>query len=327
MLAMASPLTPETFSLVRQTRYGSKRGLEPQIMDEAVIFVQPNGSAVREFVYEDRFRGYTSSAISLISEDAVNDIQDFAVLYGGYDRPEQIIFFVNADGTIGWYHTARAEQIRQWGTWETDGQYLSVTVINDKLYALVDRTINGQINTFLERFELTATMDATKYRTNATPQSAWSQAASHLGGGNAQITSGLVAGDADWYLGEYAVEYATGDVDISPHSLDNIALGLPFTQTLEPMPYEVRDQEGISSGMPKRLVSVDVYMASTLALRLNGHRIKTYQAHEDLTLPPTPFTGSQKFYLYGYSERPTVTITNDVPLACEVLAIAAEVEY
>ena len=326
------PLIPETFSLRRQTRYGSRRGVKPVIFDESVIFVQPNGHSVREFVYEDRFRGYSGNSISMISEDIVHDITDCAVLYSAFDRPEQITFFVNGpgdpelEGKIAWYHAARNEQIRSWGIWETDGKYISICSCPTRLYALVDRTIDGSPTTFLERFDLNTTLDATVYATNGTAQSSWFSVATHLGGATVQVTSGVEAGDNDWYLGEYTLEYP-GNLDLGSITVDNVAVGLPFTQTLEPMPYEVRDQEGVSGGMPKRLVAVDIYTASTLALRLNGHKFKTYQADNDWATPPTPFTGSQKYYLYGYSERPTVTITNDIPLACEVLAISAEVEY
>jgi hypothetical protein len=326
------PLIPETFSLRRQTRYGSRRGVKPVIFDESVIFVQPNGHSVREFVYEDRFRGYSGNSISMISEDIVHDITDCSVLYSAFDRPEQITFFVNGpgdsnlEGKISWYHASRNEQIRSWGIWETDGKYISICSCPTRLYAIVERTIDGTPTAFLERFDLNATMDATVYATNATAQSSWPAVAGHLPNSDVQVTSGVEAGDNDWYLGQFNLDYP-GSLDLGPIAVDNVAVGLPFTQTLEPMPYEVRDQEGVSGGMPKRLVSVDIYTASTLALRLNGHKFKTYQADHDWAIPPTRFTGSQKFYLYGYSERPTVTITNDIPLACEVLAISAEVEY
>ena len=322
-----SPLTPESFQLLRQSRYGSKKAITPRVFDEATVFVQPNGSAVREFVYQDRFRGYSSAAISLISDTTVNDIQDMEVLYAGYDRPEQIIFFVNGDGTIAWYHAARAEQIRQWGKWETQGQFKNICVLNDKLFALVDRTLDtGTEVTYLEEFDFAYTLDAMSFDSDEVAKTSWPGVASHLQGTVSSVTAGVNAGDADWYLGEVTPSIPAGDITLDV-AVDNIGVGLPFTQTLEPMPYEVRDGQGVTGGLPKRLVSVDVYMASTLALRLNGKSIKTFAAQNDWANPPTPITGSRKFYLFGYDERPTVVLTNDIPLRCEVLAINAEVEY
>ena len=321
------PLTPANFQLLRQSRYGNKKEISPQVFDEATVFVQTNGSSVREFLYQDRFRGYTSSAISLISDTTVRDIQDMAVLYAGYDRPEQIIFFVNGDGTIAWYHAARAEQIRMWGLWDTNGKFKNIFAMNDKLYALVERTLDtGTVVNYVEEFSFDATCDCMRFETNASPQTSWPGAGLYLPGTAVHVTSGLNAGDADWYLGEFTTSNPAGDLTLD-FPVDNIGVGLNFVQTLEPMPYEVRDGQGVTGGLPKRLVSVDVYMASTLALRLNGKSIKTFAAQNDWGQPPTPFTGSKKFYLFGYDERPSIVLTNDIPLRCEVLAINTEVEY
>ena len=104
-------------------------------------------------------------------------------------------------------------------------------------------------------------------------------------------------------------------------------MGYGFTQTLEPMPIEVKDRGGVSGGMPKRLVSVDLYMASTLAVQLDSNVVMTFLGENDLTEKPAPITGLRKFYLLGYSERPTVVVTNSIPVPCEVLSLGAEVEY
>jgi hypothetical protein len=68
-------------------------------------------------------------------------------------------------------------------------------------------------------------------------------------------------------------------------------------------------------------------MASTLAVQLEGNKVLTFRGEDDLTEKPTPITGVRKFYLLGYSERPTLTIENSVPVPCEVLSIGGEVEY
>jgi len=319
------PLVPETFDLIPQTRYGSKRLLEPKVFDESTLFAQAQGTAIREFLWADNQKGYSSDAISLIAEEYLNDIQEIEVLYGGYDRPEQMAFFVNGDGTITWYHSARAESIRTWGIWTTEGLYKSLAVIQDKLFALVERTINGVTHRFIERFELDITLDCATQRAD-TAKSVWPSAVSGIWDGHTvQIGSGVTAHDPDYYLGEFVPD--GGSVDVTPIKVDNITIGLGFTQTLEPMPIEVKDQNGVTGGMPKRIVSADIYMASTLAVALNGQSITTFLGQNDLTQKPDTITGLRKFYLLGYSERPTVEITNPYPVPCEVLSLGTEVEY
>ena len=139
------------------------------MFDESTIFVRAQGNSVREFIWVGQNRGYSSDAISLIAEEHLNDIQEVEILYGGYDRPEQIAFFINGDGTITWSHAARAESIRTWGKWTTQGTYKSLTVIQDQLYALVYRD-GGRL---IERYELYVPLDAVVLVTY-TANSVWS---------------------------------------------------------------------------------------------------------------------------------------------------------
>ena len=316
------PLTPGTFDLLQQTRYGSKRYVKPVVFDESTIFLQAQGNAVREFIWVDQLRGYSADAISLISEEFISNVKDVEILYGGYDRPEQLAFLVNDSGDIIWYHAARAEGIRTWGLWTTQGDYKSVTVIQDKLYALVDRPSG----LFIERFELDVTLDCAVQATD-TAKSVWTGDAPHLTGEDVQVGTSVVQADhdPDYYLGEYT--YTADTIDLGAISVDNVTIGLGFTQTLETMPIEVKDNNGVTGGMPKRLVNADVYMASTLAIQLEGHRITTYVSPIDLGVAPNSVTGLRKFYLLGYDERPTLTIVNDIPVPCEALSLGAEVEY
>ena len=339
------PLIPETFNVVQQTHYGTRRGVRSAVFDESTLFVQNQGNAIREFIWRDSSRGYSSDPISLISEDAVQAVVDVEVLYGGYDRPEQMAFFVNGDGTIAWWHSARAESIRSWGVWDTQGKWKSLTVIADKLYALVERTIPNGTFFYLERFEMNHTLDCTRTQVNLdgtktflVPQSVWSGAAGHIDDALVSVTTaesppitedaGLLTegSEADFYLGEFTLS-SSGGLTLDAGPVHNITVGFNYTQELEPMPFEVKDTEGVTGGLPKRLVAVDVFIVSSLALKLNGQKMLTFKVEDDITKKPKLVKGNQKFWLLGYSERPTVTITNDIPLPCEVLAIAAEVEY
>jgi len=341
-----TPLTPETFNLKRQTAYGSKRYVEPKMFDESTLFVQAKGNAIREFIWVAQNRGYVSEAVSLIAEEHVNDIQEVDVLYGGYDRPEQIAFFLNGDGTITWYHASRPEQIRQWGIWTTNGTVQSICVLKDKLYQLVERDADGTPTQFLERYELDVTVDCsvTKVSAGLTPVSTFAGHMAHLPNTEVELVvslnpdgAGSVGGagvfdqilSADYYLGAVTTNGsgATALTGTGVATVTNLTAGLAYTQTLETMPIEVQDNQGVTSGLPKRIVYSDVYMASTLAIKLQGYEVITYTSPVTIGVPPAPITGNRKFYLLGYNERPTLTITNAIPLPCEALAVSGEVEY
>ena len=320
------PLTPEFFDLKAQTRYGSKPFLPARVFDESTLFIQAKGNAIREFIWKDSQRGYSSDPISLIAEEYIVDVTEVEILYGGYGRPEQVAFFVMASGEIVWYHAARAEGIATWGRWTTQGSYKSLTVIGGKLFAIVERETDTGPAPFIERFELDLTMDSVSQLTD-TSKSLWElPAGRRLDGMAVQATSGVVAHDTDFFIGDFTVAN-TDEVNLYPTKVDNVTIGLEFEQVLEIMPIEIKDQNGLTTGMAKRIVYADIYIASTLAVELEGNIVLTYLSQQDLTAKPEKITGSRRFYLLGYDERPTLVVRNRVPLPCEVLSLGAEVEY
>ena len=315
------PLTPENFHLYKASRYGSRAGITPRLLEEGTIFVQRNGNAIREFVWSDARRKYVAEPISLLAEDKVFGVSEMEVLYGGYDRPEQLAFFIRSDGQLLWYHTARSEQIRAWGEWETQGVNRSICVLGDKLYALVSRD-SGM---FLERFEFDTGLDCTITAT-AAAQIVWNAAVPEFAGEVVSVVSDHADLANAFYLGDFTVA-GDGTIDLNNLSVDNIKVGFNYEQAISPMPYEIQLADGYTTGQPKRIVSVDVLVRSTLGLKVGGLEVKTYKVNSDLSAAPVYVTGMRKFYLFGWSERPTVSLVNDIPLPCEVIALSAEVEY
>jgi hypothetical protein len=366
------PLTPETFDLLPQTRFGIKAGTRAKRLDEGTIFIQSNGKAVREFIWSDRTRSYASEAISLLSEEATEDVQEVTVLYGGYERPEHIAFFRNKtrDGFLSWYHTSRAEQIRAWGIWETQHTptidpsvdtsgspaqssqntgYYSIMAMQDKLYAIVIRNMwdvaSGRFlnRAFLERFELYATLDAATFLGgNTTSLSAWPDLHPQLASTEVEAVArywnnydASDPADPDYFLGTFVLD-ADGSLLLDDGSF-NVQVGLGYQQSLEPMPPEIQLTDGFTVGQPKRIVSADIFVNSTLNLSVGDEDMLIFDVTDEFTelnfigdeIPSAPPRNNEtyKFYQLGYSERPTVTIINDKPLACELSGISMEVEY
>jgi hypothetical protein len=367
-----SPLTPETFNVLPQTRFGIKTGTRAKRLDEGTIFIQSNGTAVREFIWSDRTRSYAADAISLLSEDAIKKVQEVTVLYGGYERPEHIAFFRNHErnGFVSWYHTARSEQIRAWGIWETDhvpavapsvdtsgsiaqtdqntGHY-AIMAMQDKLYAIVVRnmwdTDAGQFRNraFLERYELYSTLDcASAPSSNAANIAVWP--ALHEPLANTEVHavayhwhnhSVIDPVDPDYDLGHYTLD-ESGTLTLNDPSW-NVQVGLNFVQRLEPMPPEVQLSDGFTVGQPKRIVSTDIFVNSTLSLKIGSEEMLVFEVTDEfneidpsvgeIPAEPTRQNKTYKFYGLGYDERPTVTIINDKPLPCEVSGMSMEVEY
>ena len=327
------PLVPETFNLLKQSQYGCSKKVRPKNMGGKTLFVQGDGNAIREMQWDNRRRKYVSPPISVLAEEYLKGVTDIAVLDGGYERPETIAFFINGNNQIVYYHASEDEQLRAWGIWdseELDPIYKTLAVSNDKLFVGVEREIdgNGPRSTCMERFEFGVTLDCAKQNVHAATSSL---VTSHpvLKDQDVGVVGSVSTSPAysnDWYLGKNPIN-AAGTVTISGgHAVQNMTVGLPFDQRLEIMPIEIQLPNGWTVGMPKRIVSVDALVRSTLHFRQQGQGMRAYQVNQDMSIAPSPATGKFKFYNLGWSERQTVTFENLQQVACELLAFSCEVE-
>ncbi len=184
----ANPFTPGNVSFVLQTAYGSSQVTAPMSFDGATLFVQRTGKVIREYVWNDTEQAYTSGAVSVRSNHLIKNVIDATRLQGTADAPEQYAIFVNSDGTIAVFHSMRNEEIAGWVPWTTPGgtgKYRSVVGSGDKLFACVERTINGSTVYWLEEFNWSITLDAALIFDNTTELS----------------TNGGFATDTDWTKG------------------------------------------------------------------------------------------------------------------------------
>ena len=180
-----SPLTPSNISFIGQTPYGCNQAVNPIKFDGATLFMQRTGKVVREYVFSDTEQSYTSGAVSLRSNHLIGTSVDGTAMLGTDDRPEQYAFFVKSDGDMAVFHSVRNEQLSGWVLWTTDGSFKSVTAVENKVFAAVERTINGSTVVWLEEFDWDITLDATKVFVADTNR----------------VTNGLFTTDASWTKG------------------------------------------------------------------------------------------------------------------------------
>ncbi len=158
----ANPLTPSNVSFIQQTPYGSSQSVNPVKFDGATLFMQRTGQVIREYIFNDAEQAHTSNAVSLRSNHLIGTAVDSTAMIGVDDRPEQYAFFVKSDGDMAVFHSVRSEELAGWTLWTTEGKYTSVTTCENKLFAAVERTINGATVVWLEEFNNDETLDASK---------------------------------------------------------------------------------------------------------------------------------------------------------------------
>lgn len=150
-----APLTPSSIIPRRQNSRSSGR-LNPILLDD-VVFYRPNkGSSVRTLGFQFEVDGYKSNNVSIFSPHffAGFDIVDWAYV----EDPYSAIFMVRDDGAMLCFTWEAEQQVWGFSLLETDGLFKRVAAISeggyDRLYALVERTINGVTRKFHERLAL-----------------------------------------------------------------------------------------------------------------------------------------------------------------------------
>ncbi len=156
-------ITPGNVTLKQQTPYGCNR-TAPQQFDQATIFSQKSGKAVREFVYNDIEDGYKATSVSILAAHLIDSPKQIAVQSGNLTMPEQYAFFLNNGSThtgkLAVFHSVRDEKIAGWGLWSTrdNDTFHSIITLNENLIICAKRIVaSGTVYT-LEKF---AETDAT----------------------------------------------------------------------------------------------------------------------------------------------------------------------
>lgn len=148
-----SAVTPANITFLRQTPFGCSRA-RPVIFDGATLYAQKNGKAIREYIFSDVENAYASTSISILSSHLISSPVDMAMITGSTTRPEQFAFFTNNDGTLALFHSVRAEKIAGWTLWttRTNDEFKSVTSVNENLFCVCKRSLNGSTVYTLEKF-------------------------------------------------------------------------------------------------------------------------------------------------------------------------------
>jgi len=148
-----SAVTPANITFLRQTPYGCSRA-KPIIFDGATLYAQKNGKAIREYLFSDVENAYASTSISILASHLVNAPVDMTMITGTTTRPEQFAFFTNNDGTLALFHSVRSEKIAGWTLWstKTGDEFTSITAVNENLFCVVKRELEGSTVYTLEKF-------------------------------------------------------------------------------------------------------------------------------------------------------------------------------
>ncbi|MDX1541475.1 MAG: hypothetical protein R3349_08740, partial [Geminicoccaceae bacterium] len=312
-----TPLTPVSVQVEQQSRVGSAedRHVPPRDVDGATLFAGRSGRELREFLFSDTELAYQSADLALLARHLILDPVDQV-----FDQRRRLFLIAMANGSVAAIALYRNADIAAWSLLETEGQVLSVAVLDGEVLLLVARA--GGV--FIERFDDTMQVDS-GVRVGSGPATSSFDGFAHLEG----ATLAVVADDQ-------VVEAATvagGTIALAAPAHEVLA-GLPFRHEIEPMPAAPAGSRGSRPNAVYRPVQVTLRLFETQALRIDtGNGLGELPLHRVGEGPkdrsPAPFTGDLSLRALGWRrgpDQPPWRIEQDAPLPCHVLSVTTEVK-
>ena len=148
----APSISPTSLSIKPQG-YSGASNVQPVVTSGSVLYVQSQGSRLREAAYNWQQNSFASIDISIMAPHLFNG---YTLADMCYTRaPVQEVWCARSDGALLGMTYVPEQQVYGWHQHDTDGLFESVCVISegseDVLYALVQRNIGGTPCRYIER--------------------------------------------------------------------------------------------------------------------------------------------------------------------------------
>jgi hypothetical protein len=145
-------LTPTTIS-VRPQSYIGANDVQPEIVNNTVVYCAARGGHVRELGYSWQSSGFITGDLSIRAAHLFDDLTLVDMCYS--KSPQPILWFVSSNGNLLSLTYMPEQQIGAWAQHDTLGLYESCTAVaegnEDRVYVVVKRTINGNSVRYIER--------------------------------------------------------------------------------------------------------------------------------------------------------------------------------
>jgi len=266
--SLDEPLTPTVFTVKVTSNQGSAP-VSPVEIDSSAIFVGRTGVKVFESALSTGY-DYTLKDLSvLVPEIGSPGIVRLAV----QRQPDTRIHCVRSDGTVAIAVIDKTEEVICWSEYETDGSVEDVVVfpapvgvLDDYVYYVIKRTINGSTVRYLEKWAQSDTCYgaavcnlADSYINYTGSAAAGITGLTHLEGESVVVwAAGADVGTTSSYGQTYTV--ASGAITLAA-AATNVTVGLPYTAQFKSTKLGLPDP----LGKTKRITSIALILADTHA--------------------------------------------------------------
>jgi hypothetical protein len=145
-------ITPSTIS-VRPQSYLGANNVQPEVVNNVVVYCADRGGHVRELGYSWQSQGFITGDLSLRATHLFDNLTLSDMCYA--KSPQPILWFISSSGYMLGLTYVPEQQIGAWHWHDTDGVFESCTAVaegdEDRVYVVVKRTIGGVDKRYIER--------------------------------------------------------------------------------------------------------------------------------------------------------------------------------
>jgi hypothetical protein len=312
--------------------------LKPILIDSVVFYETSKAGEVRTIGYDFQLDGLKTDDVSIFSRHL---FEGFSIKSWTFaEKPASAIWVVRSDGKLLCLTWDQAQQVWGWTVCETDGLYLKVCAITeqseDRVYCLIQRTINGVTKYYIERMtsELwtdqvdACFLDCARTFTNTGSIAVYDRL-DHLEGKTvvAWVDGKKVSVDPN---GDPLV-VTNGSVTLQTGGT-KVHIGLPFTADIETLPLALQTQQGWTVAQPQSAERAFVKVINSRGIKAGVSADQLLELkqreHEDYPDPTALFTGFLEIPISGSSgTETTVFIRSEDPTPLEVAAVLVDPSY
>jgi hypothetical protein len=234
----------------RAVSYTGASHVKPIVVNDRLLFCAFRGGHVYEFALKAAFEGYKPDDVSI----RASHLFDGYLIFDSASQkaPVPVQWFVRSDGVLLGFTYVPGEEIGGWHQHTTDGDFESICCVaegeEDRLYAVVQRNINGTNKRYIERMGAMAAVDiedgcfldsSLSYEGTAVTSVS---GLSHLTGESAMALSG----GAVQYARTVAAGVMSGLTSSTVHHV-----GLAYTSILQTCPAATGAEESMGQGRVK----------------------------------------------------------------------------
>lgn len=244
-------VTPTTIS-VRPQSYVGATDVQPVVVNNTTIYGAARGGHVRELAYNWQANGFITGDLSLRAAHLFDNLDILDMAYA--KAPQPIVWFISSSGKLLGLTYVPEQQIGAWHQHDTDGVFESCAVVaegnEDRLYAVVRRTIGGNEVRYVERMasrQFDAQADAFFVDSGLTYSG---EPVSHISGLE-HLEGKTVSILADGAVHPQRI-VTDGAIDLDVEA-STVHIGLPITAELQTLPVAMQLDGSFGQGRVKNI--------------------------------------------------------------------------